>query len=118
MSLEEDVEVETTVGTASARPPGEEALPPEARGETNGGPLGCCLGVVAGLFLTALIVLGLSLLLSNGGYLNFATLPLFLLGAMVCGYFGWRIGKKVYREYEQPAVKERGRQSWQTPRTR
>src|SRR5690349_12923039 len=30
----------------------EAALPSEALGETNGGPLGCCLGVVVGLVLS------------------------------------------------------------------
>src|SRR5215472_12080770 len=32
--------------------PVEGALPPEAQGETNGGPLGCCLGVMMGLLLS------------------------------------------------------------------
>ncbi len=31
---------------------GEAQLPPEAQGETNGGPLGCCLGVTVGLLLS------------------------------------------------------------------
>src|SRR5437763_17177413 len=34
-------------------------LPPEAQGETNGGPLGCCLGVTVGLLLSlTLAILG------------------------------------------------------------
>lgn len=87
------------------RPPDEAILPPEARGETNGGPLGCCLGSVVGIFLTALLLLGLSILLSNGGVLNVATLPVFLLGTIAGGYFGWKIGKRVYKEYQPPMVK-------------
>lgn len=91
-------------------------LPPEAQGEANGGPLGCCLGVVAGIFLTALIITAVSVVLRNGGYLNFGTLPILLIGAIVCGYFGWKIGKKVYREYETPVVKDRRRSA--KPRAR
>src|SRR5450755_3502038 len=30
----------------------ESMLPPEAQGETNGGPLGCCLGLTVGLMLS------------------------------------------------------------------
>ena len=90
-------------------PMSEASLPPEARGETNGGPLGCCLGTVVGLFLTVLLVLGVSILLSNGGTLGFATIPIIVLGAIVGGYFGWRIGKRVYKEYEPPVVKRQYR---------
>src|SRR6266567_1878856 len=35
-----------------AAPVTQEALPPEARGELNGGPLGCCLGVAIGLMVS------------------------------------------------------------------
>jgi len=89
--------------------PAEATLPPEARSETNGGPLGCCLGTVVGLFLTALLVLGMSILLSNGGILSFATIPVFLLGTIAGGYFGWKIGKRVYKEYEPRVVKRQYR---------
>lgn len=83
-------------------------LPPEARGETNGGPLGCCLGLVVGLLLTFAIMLTTSVLLANGGYLGFATLPVALLGAAICGFLGWKIGKRFYREYEpDPRQQER-----------
>src|SRR5258708_14458724 len=30
-------------------------LPPEAQGEVNGGPLGCCLGVMVGLTLSLVV---------------------------------------------------------------
>lgn len=83
-------------------------LPPEARGETNGGPLGCCLGTVAGMFLTLAVILLISIEIGNGGYLGWATAPVALLGAIIGGYVGWRIGKRVYREYElSPQRKER-----------
>lgn len=91
-------------------------LSPEAQGPTNGGPLGCCLGVVVGIFLTALVITAVSVALRNGGYLSFGTLPILLIGAIVCGYFGWKIGKKVYREYEIPVVKDRRRRA--KPRAR
>lgn len=86
----------------------EAMLPPEAQGETNGGPLGCCLGTVIGLLLTFAIMLTTSVLLANGGYLGFATLPVALLGAVTCGWLGWKIGKRFYREYEpDPRQQER-----------
>ncbi len=94
-----------TVEEQPGNPLNESSLPPEAQGETNGGPLGCCLGTVVGLLLTALLVLGTSILLSNGGVLNFATIPVFILGTIAGGFFGWRIGKRVYKEYEPPIVK-------------
>jgi hypothetical protein len=75
-------------------------MPIEAEYETNGGPLGCCLGTVVGLLLTALLITFLSVSFSNGALLGPATLPIVLTGAAVCGYLGWRIGKRVYREYE------------------
>ena len=74
--------------------------PVEAEYETNGGPLGCCLGTVAGVFLTALLITLMSISFSNGAILGAATLPVLLAGAAICGYIGWRIGKCVYREYE------------------
>jgi len=84
------------------------SLPPEARGETNGGPLGCCLGTVTGLFLTLAVILLISVEIGNGGYLGWATGPVALLGTLIGGYVGWRIGKRIYREYElSPERKER-----------
>lgn len=99
------VEGQPAISTAEA------SLPPEAQGETNGGPLGCCLGTVVGLLLTALLLLGVSILLSNGGILNFATLPVIILGTIAGGYFGWKIGKRVYKEYEPPVVKRQYRRT-------
>lgn len=103
---------------AQQEPSFEAMLPPEARGDTNGGPLGCCLGVVVGLLLTFAIMLTTSVLLANGGYLGIATLPVALLGAAICGFLGWIIGKRFYREYEpdprQQERLERLEQRWQS----
>ena len=117
-SAEEETPITTIIDEGAALPtveeqqgisPTEASLPPEAQGETNGGPLGCCLGTVVGLFLTALLVLGVSILLSNGGTLSFATIPIILLGTILGGYFGWKIGRRVYKEYEPPVVKRQYR---------
>ena len=84
-------------------------LPPEAQGETNGGPLGCCLGVTMGLFLSLTIAI-LSRLYAdplaqvfheNLSIIVRLVMAIFAVGAaVVFGYLGWKIGKRVYREYE------------------
>ncbi len=99
------------MGEQPVIPADEASLPPEAQGETNGGPLGCCLGTVVGLLLTALLLLGMSILLSNGGVLNVATVPVIVLGTIAGGYFGWKIGRRVYKEYEPPIVKRQYRET-------
>ena len=88
-------------------PSPESLLPPEAQGEVNGGPLGCCLGTIAGLFLTVLLIVSASLLLANAANISLATAPVALVGAVLGGYFGWKIGKKLYKEYDPPVLKER-----------
>ncbi len=104
--------------TASEAPvdPLTSTLPPEAQGEINGGPLGCCLGTVAGLFLTLSVILFISVAIGNGGYLGWATGPVALFGAVAGGYAGWKIGKLIYREYElspqRRARLERAEQQW------
>ena len=89
---------ETPVETDPPIP--EETLPPEAQGEANGGPLGCCLGVVVGLFLTFCLITLVSVLLHNGGYLGAATIPTGVIGGIIGGFLGWKIGKAIYHEYE------------------
>jgi hypothetical protein len=84
-------------------------LPPEAQGETNGGPLGCCLGVTVGLVLSLTIAI-LSRLYADPlaqvfhGSLSISVRIVMIMfaigGALLCGYIGWKIGKRVYREYE------------------
>ena len=95
----------------------EAQLPPEAQGEVNGGPLGCCLGTTMGLLLSISIALlsrfyadPLAHLLGSAGVLGIVARIFMALVALVavciCGYFGWRIGKSVYREYDPPVVPE------------
>ncbi len=97
-------------------------LPPEAQGEIHGGPLGCCLGVTIGLLLSTLLgVLGfghnLAFLLSFVLPLNAFTLIriatgcISVAGAIIVGVVGWKVGKRFYREYEPPVIKDRRRKS-------
>lgn len=99
--------------TAEEQPPAEETpaaqLPPEAQGEVNGGPLGCCLGVTIGLVLS-LTVAVLSRLYADPlaqifhGNLSITVRIvmsiLAIAGAVLFGFIGWKIGKRLYREYE------------------
>jgi len=91
-------------------------LPPEAQGDINGGPLGCCLGIMVGLLLS-LSVAVISRFYADplahilGGVLSLvvriAMALVALIAVVVCGKFGWQIGKKLYREYDPPVIKER-----------
>ena len=88
---------------------GEAQLPPEAQGETNGGPLGCCLGVTVGLLLSLTVAI-LSRLYADplaqvfhGGLSIIVRIVMSIFAiaaAIVFGYVGWKIGKRLYREYE------------------
>ena len=106
----------------SASPPDTAAsvLPPEAQGETNGGPLGCCLGITVGIFISVLLgVIGLgpfvasamTFLIHTDAITNtrIATAFFALIGAILGAYAGWKIGKRLYREYEPPVIKNRTR---------
>jgi hypothetical protein len=116
----DDEEISDSIEAGQELPPGEQViaeddlsdeaqLPPEAQGETNGGPLGCCLGVTVGLLLS-LSVAVLSRLYDDPlaqvfhGDLSITVrivMSIFAIaGAALCGYVGWKIGKRMYREYE------------------
>ena len=105
----------------------EAQLSPEARGETNGGPLGCCLGMTVGIML--------SLMLGLIGFGHLVMIPLLgiihtdaitniriatgffgFIGAVLGGYFGWKIGKRVYREYDSPVIKDSRRKTRPIPK--
>jgi hypothetical protein len=98
----------------------EAQLPPEAQGDVNGGPLGCCLGTTIGLLLSISIALlsrfyatPLAHLLGSAGLLGIVARILMglvaIVAVLICSYFGWRIGKSVYREYDTPVIPERGK---------
>lgn len=99
-----------------------EQLPAEAQGELHGGPLGCCLGVTVGLLLSTLLgILGfghnLAFLLSFVLPFNAITMVriatgcISVAGAIIVGFVGWKVGKRFYREYEPPVIKDRRRKS-------
>jgi len=109
---EQPVEEQPTEG------PPESQLPPEAQGEANGGPLGCCLGVMIGLLLSlAIPILSQAFASPLRAFFqgNLAPLVRILMGilavvfAILCGYFGWKVGKRIYRVYDPPVAKERKR---------
>ena len=82
--------------------------PPEARGGVNGGPLGCCLGVSMGLLICAglasLSLTFLSHFFAGRGLLALLTqilvIVLAVAGFFLLGFLGWKIGRRVFREYE------------------
>lgn len=102
-------------------PTPEETLPPEARGEANGGPLGCCLGMMIGLlFGGVLLSLSLTALNYSSATHNYGLvgwLVRILIGllafvlAVVFAVIGWKLGKRFFREYEPPVAKERVQRS-------
>jgi|SRR6266849_6204799 len=97
------------------------------QGEVNGGggPLGCCLGVTVGLLLSLTVAIlsrfyadPLAQLL-HGGLSVIVRIVMFILaiaGAVVFGYLGWKIGKRLYREYEPPVIKDRIRRRKSKPK--
>jgi len=103
-------------------------LPPEAQGETNGGPLGCCMGITIGLMFGLLIgLIGFasfgSAILTNAfhgdplTYVRIATAIFGGIGVILGGPIGWRIGKRAYREYDKPVVKDRKSKSKPIPKS-
>src|SRR5260370_32055941 len=95
-------------------------LPPEAQGEVNGGPLGCCLGVMVGLTLSLVVVVASRFLAdplaqvlhgSLSVVIRIVMIIFAIAGAIIFGYFGWKIGKRFYREYEPPVIKDRRHKS-------
>ena len=82
--------------------------PREARGDVNGGPLGCCLGVSMGLLVSggiaSLSIPVISHFFAGHGLLALLTqilvIVLVVFGFFLLGFLGWRIGRRVFREYE------------------
>ena len=109
-SIEAEQELQTgEQGAAEEHPSSEAQFPPEAQGETNGGPLGCCLGVTVGLLLSLSVAIlsrfyadPLAQVFHSGLSITVRiVMSIFAIAAAaVFGYFGWKIGKRLYREYE------------------
>jgi len=104
---------------SAATPTSEAELPLQAQGGVNGGPLGCCLGITVGIMLSLFLgVIGFGNLLASVivplmhadaiTNIRIAIGLLAIFGAILGGYGGWKIGKRVYREYElSPRQKKR-----------
>ena len=87
--------------------------------------IGCCLGITVGLLISVLLgVIGLGPLVASAMVFlihtdaitntRIATAFFALIGAILGAYFGWKIGKRLYREFEPPVIKDRTRK----PKTR
>ncbi len=121
----EDDQTEQENNLEDNQPAGEESplatsapaaqLPPEARGDVNGGPLGCCFGVSMGLLLGAgiasLSIPVINHFFSGRGWLALTTQILIVVLAIasffLLGYIGWRVGRRVFREYEPSPAQQR-----------
>ncbi len=111
--------------------PRRRLLSPDEEGyEADGGPLGCCLGIIVGLLLSLTVAVLSRLYATPLGLLfsgNFGALGVVvriimalvaIAAAILCGYFGWRIGRYVYREYDPPVVKDRKRSGKPKPKAK
>ena len=112
-NLAEDQPAQEDPSPAASAP--ENQLPPEARGDVNGGPLGCCFGISMGLLLSAgiasLSIPVISHFFSDRGWLALTTQILVIVVAIVgfflLGYLGWKIGRRIFREYEPSPAQQR-----------
>jgi hypothetical protein len=95
--------------TAEEHPSAEAQLPREAQGETNGGPLGCCLGVTVGLLLSLTVAILSRFYADPLAQVFHSSLSITvrivmsmvaIAGAALFGYVGWKIGKRLYQEYD------------------
>ncbi|GER87161.1 hypothetical protein KDW_13230 [Dictyobacter vulcani] len=109
------LELAATPTADAPESPGSQ-LPPEAQGETNGGPLGCCLGTMVGMLLSlSVAIFGRFYAESLAGLLHsslsttirIVMVIVAIIAVIICGYLGWKIGKRLYREYDPPPIKRR-----------
>lgn len=89
----------------------EIVLPTMAQYETNGGPLGCCIGIVVGILISLLFgVIGFGRVTANlivflvhadpVTNIRIATALFTVIGIVLGGYIGWKVGRRLYREYD------------------
>ena len=89
----------------------EIVLPTMAQYETNGGPLGCCMGIVVGVLISLLLgIIGFGRVTANlivflvhvdpATNIRIATALFTVIGTVLGGYIGWKVGKRLYRECE------------------
>lgn len=131
-----DEESQTPVAPApdeTDEKPQESATPapkslPELLEEPNGGPLGCCLGITIGVMLGLLIgLIGFanfgSAILTNAfhgdplTYVRIATAVFGSIGVILGGPIGWKIGKRIYRVYDESVVTDRKGKSKPMPKS-
>lgn len=81
----------------------------QPQGNPSGGPLGCCLGITVGLLLSLSVAVISRLYatplagLLHGGLsitVRVVMLAVGVIAAIIFGYLGWKIGSRVYKEYE------------------
>lgn len=78
------------------QPPEGQQQPEEPPWPTNGGPLGCLLGAIAGVLLGGF--LGTTLLI----FYRPVGITLTVLLTIGLAIAGWQIGRKIFREYKPP----------------
>jgi hypothetical protein len=74
---------------------------------THGGPLGCLVSLTFGCLLAAFFA---SPLIQSayrpsqgyGGAFTAVALVIMVVGLIIFGIIGWRLGKRLYREYDPP----------------
>jgi predicted lipid-binding transport protein (Tim44 family) len=67
---------------------------------TNGGPLGCLLGAIAGVLIGGF--LGTTLFIFD----RFIGIPLTVFLTIGLAIVGWHIGRRLFREYKPPKRRE------------
>jgi len=81
---------------SSEQQPEENQKPEEPPWPTNGGPLGCLLGAIAGVLLGGF--LGTTILI----FYRPVGITLTILLAVGLAILGWQIGRSIFREYKPP----------------
>lgn len=77
---------------------------------THGGYLGCLMGIMFGClaaaFIASPLVRGATHVVANIGFqLNASALVIMLIGIMLFGFIGWKIGKRIFRDFSETESK-------------